>query len=61
LTILKQIIQRATAASEEGQALVEYALIIGTIALLAITSLTLMGQNIDGVLSLVASGFDGIP
>jgi Flp pilus assembly pilin Flp len=61
LTLLKRIIQKANATSEEGQALVEYALIIGSIAILAIGSLTLVGQNIDGVLNLVSSGFGAIP
>jgi Flp pilus assembly pilin Flp len=60
LTLLNRIIQRSRAASEEGQALVEYALIIGTIALLAMASLTLLGENIDGVLRLVASGFGAL-
>ena len=60
MTLLNRIIQRAGATSEEGQALVEYALIIGTIALLAIASLTTVGQNIDAVLNLVASGFGAV-
>ena len=60
MTLLNRIVQRSRAASEEGQALVEYALIIGTIALLAIASLTLLGGNIDGVLRLVASGFGAL-
>jgi Flp pilus assembly pilin Flp len=53
--------QRATATSEEGQALVEYALIIGLIAIFAVGSLTILGQNVDGALNLVASKFDAIP
>lgn len=61
MTIFKRIIQRTGASSEEGQALVEYALIIGTIALLAIAALTVVGQNIDAVLNLVAGGFDAVP
>jgi Flp pilus assembly pilin Flp len=60
LTLLNRIIQRADGTSEEGQALVEYALIIGAIALFAIASLTTLGQNIDGVLNLVASGFGAV-
>jgi Flp pilus assembly pilin Flp len=55
------MIRRSAATSEEGQALVEYALIIGLIAIFAIGSLTLLGQNVDGVLKLVASGFGAIP
>ena len=40
---------------EEGQALVEYALILGLIAVFAIGSLTVLGQNVDGVLGYIAS------
>ena len=61
MTILKRLIGRATGTSEEGQALVEYALIIGLIAIFAIGSLTVLGQNVNEVLSLVSSKFDAIP
>ena len=40
---------------EEGQALVEYALILGLIAVLAIGALTLLGQNITTILSSIAT------
>jgi Flp pilus assembly pilin Flp len=46
--------------SEEGQALVEYALIIGAIAILSITSLQLLGTNVSAVLNQVASGFGSV-
>jgi Flp pilus assembly pilin Flp len=46
--------------SEEGQALVEYALIIGAIAILSITSLQLLGANVSAVLNQVASGFGSV-
>ena len=36
---------------EEGQALVEYALILSLIAVLAIGALTLVGQNVTHILS----------
>lgn len=51
---------RFAATSEEGQALVEYALVIGSIALLAIGSLQLLGGNVDAVLNQVASGFGAV-
>ena len=51
---------RLAGAPEEGQALVEYALIIGSIALLAIGSLQLLGGNVDAVLNQVASGFGAV-
>jgi pilus assembly protein Flp/PilA len=41
--------------SEEGQALVEYALIISLIAVVAITMLTLTGTNINGILNSIAN------
>ena len=41
--------------SEEGQALVEYALIISLIAVVAITMLTLTGNNINGILNSIAN------
>lgn len=40
---------------EEGQALVEYALILALIAVFALGSLTVLGQNVDSVLSNIAS------
>jgi Flp pilus assembly pilin Flp len=45
---------------EEGQALVEYALILGLIAVFAIGSLQLLGQNVDKVLSSIASSIGAV-
>jgi pilus assembly protein Flp/PilA len=53
--MLMNLVQRLRQRDEEGQALVEYALILGLIAVFAIGSLTLLGQNVDGVLSEIAS------
>ena len=41
--------------AEEGQALVEYALIISLIAVVAIGMLTLTGNNINGILNSIAN------
>jgi Flp pilus assembly pilin Flp len=57
---IRQIQEAVRNTSEEGQALVEYALIIGAIAILTITSLQLLGTNVDAVLNQVASGFGGV-
>jgi Flp pilus assembly pilin Flp len=54
---LKTILSRAVASSEDGQALVEYALIIGSIALFAVGSLQLLGTDVNALLSQVAAGF----
>src|ERR1700675_2357324 len=40
---------------EEGQALIEYALIISLIALVAITALTTTGTNIKSILNTIAN------
>jgi pilus assembly protein Flp/PilA len=58
--MLINLIHRLRQRDEEGQALVEYALILGLIAVFAIGSLTLLGQNVDGVLSGIASAIGGV-
>jgi Flp pilus assembly pilin Flp len=57
LTNLKRIWRNVAQSSEDGQALVEYALILGSIALLAVGSLQLLGTDVNALLSQVASGF----
>jgi pilus assembly protein Flp/PilA len=47
--------QLARMRAEEGQALVEYALIISLIAVVAIGMLTLTGNNINGILNSIAN------
>ena len=39
---------------EEGQALVEYALILSLIAVFCIGALTLLGQNVNAILNTIA-------
>ncbi|TMM25276.1 MAG: Flp family type IVb pilin [Actinobacteria bacterium] len=41
--------------AEEGQALVEYALIVSLIAVVAIAALTLTGHNIRDILNSIAN------
>jgi pilus assembly protein Flp/PilA len=48
-------IELAKMKAEEGQALVEYALIISLIAVVAIAMLTLTGTNINGILNTIAN------
>ena len=40
---------------EEGQALVEYALILSLIAVFCIGALTLLGQNVNNILNTIAN------
>jgi len=44
---------------EEGQALAEYALILGLIAIVAVAALTLLGTAISGKLGGVSSALGG--
>jgi pilus assembly protein Flp/PilA len=48
-------IQLAKMRAEEGQALVEYALIISLIAVVAIGMLTLTGNNVNKILNSIAN------
>lgn len=47
---------RSFFAKEEGQGLVEYALILVLIAIVVISILTLLGQKVSGVFSKINSG-----
>jgi pilus assembly protein Flp/PilA len=60
LLMLIQVIHRLRQRDEEGQALVEYALILGLIAVFAIGSLTLLGQNVNSVLNNIASAIGAV-
>jgi pilus assembly protein Flp/PilA len=60
LLMLNNVIYRLRQRDEDGQALVEYALILGLIAVFAIGSLQLLGQNVDGVLSNIATAIGSV-
>jgi pilus assembly protein Flp/PilA len=45
---------RAMRSEEEGQALVEYALILALVSVVAITALQLLGTNVTAILNNVA-------
>jgi Flp pilus assembly pilin Flp len=60
-----QLSQLATAAREriameDGQALIEYALILGMIALLTIGVLQAVGANVSGLLNKISSGMSSV-
>ena len=48
-------IQLSEMRAEDGQALVEYALIISLIAVVAIATLTLTGNNVNKILNSIAN------
>lgn len=53
-----ELIGRSPAArQEEGQALVEYALILALISVVAVLALRLVGQNVTALLTKVSSDF----
>ena len=55
IQLLAARIQLAKMRGEEGQALVEYALIVSLIAVVAIAALTLTGTSISGILNSIAN------
>ena len=55
IQLLTARIQLAKMRAEEGQALVEYALIVSLIAVVAIAALTLTGTSIRGMLNNIAN------
>jgi pilus assembly protein Flp/PilA len=61
LTRTKEVVLRIFAfyKDEEGQALAEYALILGLIAVVAIAALTLLGGAITGKLDVVNLALGG--
>jgi pilus assembly protein Flp/PilA len=53
--MLINLFHRLRQRDEEGQALVEYALILGLIAVFAIGALQLLGTNVSSVLQTIAT------
>jgi pilus assembly protein Flp/PilA len=52
---------RARLERQEGQALVEYALILALIAVVSILVLTALGQNVSRIFGSVNSQISGVP
>ena len=46
---------------EDGQAMVEYALILGLVSVVAIGALTLIGTDVNGVLGAVQAALAAVP
>jgi Flp pilus assembly pilin Flp len=46
---------------QEGQAMVEYALILGLVSVVAILALTNIGGSVDGVLTAVDTALAAVP
>jgi len=57
--MLINLYNRLRYRDEEGQALVEYALILGLVAVVAIGALTTLGLNVTAVLSQIAAAIPG--
>lgn len=51
--MIKLALLKGSLAAEEGQALIEYALILGLIAVTAVALLSALGTDIQGLLSRV--------
>lgn len=58
--MLLDFFYRLRLKKEEGQALVEYALILGLIAVFSIAALQLLGQNVAAVLNSIATSIGAV-
>nr|WP_290667228.1 Flp family type IVb pilin [Ardenticatena sp.] len=58
-TYLNALLNELVAEREEGQGLVEYALIIVLVAIVVIAALTLLGGQISAVFSRISSTLSG--
>ncbi len=45
---------------EEGAALVEYGMLVGLIAVICVAAVTLLGQDVSGVFSIIAASLAAI-
>ena len=59
ITLLREIARRRTPLDDEGATAVEYALLVGLIAVIIISSVTLLGGNIDAMFDDIASQLGG--
>lgn len=64
---LKSLAQRAHARvltfelkREEGQGLVEYGLILGLVSVVAVTALTEIGKDVEGVFKTIVTDLKGV-
>ncbi len=46
---------------EDGQGLIEYALIIALVSVVAIAALTLMGKRVNNTMNATANALNGVP
>jgi len=46
---------------ERGQAMVEYALIIGLVSIVTVGALTLMGGSVNGMLTAIQTALSAVP
>jgi pilus assembly protein Flp/PilA len=57
--LLREIARRWSTRDDEGATAVEYALLVGLIAVIIISSVTLLGGNIDAMFNDVATQLGG--
>jgi pilus assembly protein Flp/PilA len=59
ITLLREMARRWSSDDDEGATAVEYALLVGLIAVIIISSVTLLGGNIDAMFDDVANQLGG--
>jgi pilus assembly protein Flp/PilA len=59
ITMLREMARRRPSPDDEGATAVEYALLVGLIAVIIISSVTLLGGNIDAMFDDIANQLGG--
>ena len=61
ITLLREMTRRWPSPDDEGATAVEYALLVGLIAVIIISSMTLLGGNVDAMFDDFANQLGGGP
>jgi pilus assembly protein Flp/PilA len=57
IILLRELARRRASGDDEGATAVEYALLVGLIAVIVISSVTLLGGNVDAMFDDIAGQF----
>jgi pilus assembly protein Flp/PilA len=60
-SIISYLVAAAQTRQQEGQAMVEYGLILGLVSVIAIVALTAIGADVNGVYTTVAGVLAAVP
>ena len=59
--LVVRLLQALQLSRRQGQAMVEYALLVGLISVVAIVALTLIGQDVNNIYTNIAARLGAVP